>query len=230
MAAAVVVLALILIPVASIMLALLLPAMSRARHHAQQTESSVSAHTNSLPSATAQTLSFGPVIERVVNLESPGKDSAIDFHTGNFVSLASISIPEGMTNLNEFKPQLTENFLAESGVDAIGQLQFFDKPTASAKPPKIVPLNGLVCAKGTEAEAVSTANWDEATADWVSARASQIRHTWKSQTMSGTGDLPKTYLFKTHEGGTGILQITGFTENPRGVKIRYKLVQTTAGG
>ncbi len=35
----------------------------------------------------------------------------------------------------------------------------------------------------------------------------------------------ETYEFQTREGGTGILQITGFTENPRGVKIRYKLVQ-----
>jgi len=33
------------------------------------------------------------------------------------------------------------------------------------------------------------------------------------------------WFFKTREGGEGILQILGFTENPRGVKIRYKLVQ-----
>ncbi|MDD5138642.1 MAG: serine/threonine-protein kinase [Verrucomicrobiales bacterium] len=36
------------------------------------------------------------------------------------------------------------------------------------------------------------------------------------------------WFFKTREGGMGILQITGFTENPRGVKLRYKLVQTSA--
>jgi preprotein translocase subunit SecD len=33
------------------------------------------------------------------------------------------------------------------------------------------------------------------------------------------------WFFKTREGGMGLLQIIGFTENPRGVKIRYKLVQ-----
>jgi serine/threonine protein kinase len=33
------------------------------------------------------------------------------------------------------------------------------------------------------------------------------------------------YWFETRDGLKGILQITGFTENPRGVKIRYKLVQ-----
>jgi len=34
-----------------------------------------------------------------------------------------------------------------------------------------------------------------------------------------------TYYFRTRDDTWGILQITGFTENPRGVKIRYKLVQ-----
>jgi hypothetical protein len=36
---------------------------------------------------------------------------------------------------------------------------------------------------------------------------------------------PDTYYFRTRDDAWGILQITGFTENPRGVKIRYKLVQ-----
>jgi hypothetical protein len=34
-----------------------------------------------------------------------------------------------------------------------------------------------------------------------------------------------TFYVRTREGGMGLLQITGFTENPRGVKVRYKLVQ-----
>jgi hypothetical protein len=31
--------------------------------------------------------------------------------------------------------------------------------------------------------------------------------------------------FSTTDGSQGLLQITGFTENLRGVKLRYKLVQ-----
>jgi len=38
--------------------------------------------------------------------------------------------------------------------------------------------------------------------------------------------LPQTFLFRTFAREIGLLQITGFTENPRGVKIRYKLVQS----
>jgi hypothetical protein len=40
------------------------------------------------------------------------------------------------------------------------------------------------------------------------------------------GKLPLTIFFKTGVTKLGLLQITGFTENPRGVKIRYKLVQS----
>jgi hypothetical protein len=50
--------------------------------------------------------------------------------------------------------------------------------------------------------------------------------TQDSVTLHAT-NTPASWLFKTREGGTGILQITGFTENPRGVKIRCKLVQQT---
>ena len=35
---------------------------------------------------------------------------------------------------------------------------------------------------------------------------------------------PDTYYVRTHDNGYGLLQIIGFSDNPRGVKIRYKLV------
>ena len=39
------------------------------------------------------------------------------------------------------------------------------------------------------------------------------------------GETNYTYAFKTSAGQFGLLQITGYTDNPRGVKIRYKLMQ-----
>jgi len=36
-----------------------------------------------------------------------------------------------------------------------------------------------------------------------------------------------TFFVNTRGGHFALLQVTGFTENPRGVKIRYKLVQST---
>ncbi len=38
--------------------------------------------------------------------------------------------------------------------------------------------------------------------------------------------LPVTFAVESRTGEKGLLQITGFAENPRGVKIRYKLIQS----
>ncbi len=40
-----------------------------------------------------------------------------------------------------------------------------------------------------------------------------------------TGETNYTYAFKTSAGQFGLLQIAGFSDNPRGVTIRYKLAQ-----
>ena len=39
------------------------------------------------------------------------------------------------------------------------------------------------------------------------------------------GALPATFAFQTRKGDLGILQVIRFTEEPRGMRIRYKLVQ-----
>jgi hypothetical protein len=36
---------------------------------------------------------------------------------------------------------------------------------------------------------------------------------------------PMTFAFRTRQGDIGVLQVTGFTDNPRGVKIHYKLLE-----
>jgi hypothetical protein len=59
-----------------------------------------------------------------------------------------------------------------------------------------------------------------------------VRHNTTSdgviQSIDCPDQLPQTVFFKTGAGRLGLLQITGFDENPRGVKIRYKLVQNTS--
>ena len=37
--------------------------------------------------------------------------------------------------------------------------------------------------------------------------------------------LPRSSAFRTKDGTMGVLQVIDFTDNPRGVKIRYKLVR-----
>lgn len=47
--------------------------------------------------------------------------------------------------------------------------------------------------------------------------------------MNTNGFLPATYVFKTREGGSGLLQIVGFPAEPPGVEIRFKLVEGLKG-
>ena len=67
---------------------------------------------------------------------------------------------------------------------------------------------------------------------WDTLTAEQVRSVIGSTPFpgftadSGRGDgRPKVWLFKSIKGGMGILQFVGLTENPRGVRIRYKLVR-----
>jgi hypothetical protein len=148
-------------------------------------------------------LSFGPVLERMVNLEF-GTNCAIDLDSGRL--------------MNGFDD------VEEQGADAAG---------FGAVPVSNQTLIGLLCINGTFAMPVDATNWDNGGADWVRSRADKLPLRVKASelpsvtvmmTCSEDGALPSTYLFKTCEDGRGILQITGFTENPPGVKIRYKLV------
>ena len=48
---------------------------------------------------------------------------------------------------------------------------------------------------------------------------------WKSAKPPNDPAHPESYEFQTIQGTMGVLQILGTNANPRGVKIRYKLVQ-----
>jgi hypothetical protein len=76
-------------------------------------------------------------------------------------------------------------------------------------------------------EAVDHDAWGSLTAAQAKAAIEKIQLTSVINAESLSREkLPKNYLFKTRAGGAGILQILGFTESPRSVKLRYKLVQS----
>ncbi len=89
--------------------------------------------------------------------------------------------------------------------------------------------------QGLKLSDLTPVQWDTATpATIVAALAAPtaIQHVSPKELQSRAtlyvlpeGLLPLTFAFQTRHGERGILQITGFTDNPRGVKIRYKLVR-----
>ncbi len=85
----------------------------------------------------------------------------------------------------------------------------------------------MIAGTSTQVEPVrnGVVAWDHLRADDISI--SYELEKGQTVTVSGeTNSLPLTFAFRTQTGTSGLLQVTSFTESPRGVKIRYKLVQT----
>jgi len=147
---------------------------------------------------------FGPVIECTVSGEGDAHQRFIDFDTGKLFAAA-----EFFGTKAEPSPEETQKWWRKTGIDAVGD-------TSAA-------VRGLI-GFDMVATPVPSEEWERATParlDYYFALAKP----GTPATISGRGELPATFAFKTREGGQGLLQLTGFSENPRGVKIRYKLVQ-----
>jgi len=179
--------------------------------HATTVEVKDSSEESGREPAAVQKISFGPVIERVVadskasfanEAEKSNALIMIDFDTGSLFAGSSAKWKAGTNS--------QKAWMQSKGVDAMGVI------------PKVNGLMGL----DMKVVSVQPAAWDETSAATVMDQLSQAKMQ-EVVLIKCQGDFPSTWLFQTREGGGGILQITGFPENPRGVKIRYKLVRGT---
>ena len=217
------------------------------------------------PANASAALTFGPVIERVIQARQTGTNSFLDLDTGQLftppsdVTNALVPIQpadqverfwQGLDILENTRPFRYIAWLRESGADVMfndnGQLIAFDGNFAIA-------------------HGESSTNWDDwaglspemtrAALETISSAALHTQsgtttitlvtnsssHTYTSamrlasRNLNGlsadllTREQSATWFFKTHKGSVGILQITGFTNNPLGVKIRYKLLHPSGG-
>jgi tRNA A-37 threonylcarbamoyl transferase component Bud32 len=149
---------------------------------------------------------FGPVMERVVNDEG-ATNSLLDLDTGRFVTIQPAT---GPLSLDQTRNQEAVAF-ARVGADVAGLS------------PKVSEVSGLM---GFDLVASPTLadSWDTASVRWVKDALASFS-SGSITPMSAKGKLPATFVFKTREGATGLLQILGFTDRPSGVRIRYKLAQ-----
>jgi serine/threonine protein kinase len=145
--------------------------------------------------APGPTLSFGPVLERTVN-----DDNAL---VGNFL----IDLDRGLlfTPPKELKDKAALTaWMTENGIDALAKRQRFFGIDMMVVP-------------------VPEEQWETITPESVREQLPAGKP--NSPSLMGDGRLPAVYLFRTREGGTGILQIVEATDKPKGLKIRYKLVR-----
>jgi serine/threonine protein kinase len=158
-------------------------------------------------------LVFGPEIDRVLPEPAPGVACVLDFETGNLltppanISMRMLAAGVGFDN----EPM---NWARRYGGDLVvmpdGGVRF---------------LEGVVSRQTNENHRMT---WDEFSAEQVAEEMRNLlknpraRQAWPEY-YTVADRAPLAMAFITREHSMGLLQILGNSENPRGVKIRYKL-------
>ncbi|MCF7787597.1 MAG: serine/threonine protein kinase [Prosthecobacter sp.] len=167
---------------------------------------------------------FGPVIERVIIHPADGtEDYFLDLDSGNFVAA-----PDDVFNLlrNRFN-EVTKTGRTDEPIKNWAQTSGGDLSLAFTSPDVTLALYGGAIVFPTLLFESADAREVLRMADEVSQQRKRDGKALPPLTMFHRHalDLEGAFVFHTREGGIGLLQIVNSTENPRGVKIRYKLVQ-----
>ncbi|NQU40817.1 MAG: M48 family metalloprotease [Lentisphaerae bacterium] len=142
-------------------------------------------------------LKFGPVIELTVNDAKAEKACFVDFDDGTLVDLPQHDI-------DDWKEMF--GMLARNGIDAA-----YDSSLRNFAGLDMFAVEVQERLWGTPAKAFPD--------------MSEIGKAGTPCNMSAKGVLPATFIFRTREGGRGLLQLVALVDEPQGIRIRYKLIQ-----
>jgi hypothetical protein len=165
---------------------------------------------------------FGPVLERVFEFANDSH-RALNLASGNFVSSTPDRPldfgPDGAGSLREAGVDL---YLSDAALAAFSNRTTLDEndvPQLNAL--DFRTLENLVSDDGGEPPSDIT-DAEYGIVDLTNEQLVASDH--QGQTLSGT----KVLKVVTGEGARGLLQIDGFTDDPRGVKVRYKLLEQSS--
>jgi hypothetical protein len=171
---------------------------------------------------------FGSVIERVITHPADGtKNYFLDLDSGSF-----IAAPGDVFDLlrNRFD-KVTKLGRTDEPIKNWAQTSGADLSLAFTSPDVTLALYGGVIV-------FPTLSFEEADASKVLRMADDASQQRKRDGKARPPltmfyrhelNLEGAFVFHTREGGVGLLQIVSSTENPRSVKIRYKLVNRGVG-
>jgi tRNA A-37 threonylcarbamoyl transferase component Bud32 len=147
---------------------------------------------------------FGPVIELTLPLHDNGYCDTLDPDSGKIVATPEMKTPW------EWRTTLLPN-----GIVVI--------PQTAAHPTILAGTSTLVCE--------TPSGWEGRIALIDTAASGGMGVSLGKTVMtSSEGNLPREFTFTTPLGRRGLLQVVGLTEHPRGVNIRYELVQPSNSG
>ena len=183
------------------------------------------------PPAGTNAMVFGPVIERTVT--SVFKDAPtcfLDLDSGEFRAPLTNLLAElrGMADRGAVPIGVLDapggelyGWLKQSGADMLGcDLEHGASLLFFGTTPVAVPNPALA--------------FDTTTPEQVANFCRDIKNSWDETKLFQPIPVHRVRLneepwnanllpFRTREGGMGVMQVVGFTDNPRGMKIRYKL-------
>jgi hypothetical protein len=176
------------------------------------------------PKAAEATPSFGPTIERTMNLfdaESPtvASETFIDFKTDRVATAPEAVLQEAQKQSDEGrKPDAVWNWVRREKLDAQAQL-LYDQGVVTG-----VEFYGA----DMIVRQIPNAQWDGITPSEVSTEMNK----WSEDevwypSMKATR-FPTTYAFRTQAGGIGVLQIVSYNEESKTARVRYKLARSEA--
>ncbi len=190
-------------------------------------------------------LQFGPAVERVVNAISDGKG-------GQGLDLASGKLVDVPKEFGKWSAEEQQKWTTQNNVDLL--VDFTDNDVTflgvngepiTGKGGELLPEQLILGAMG--------GRWDRDTKTWLLAWDRATLEELRSALASPTPGRPMvagldnvspsatvresggrmyfelmhllaTFAFQTRKGDLGILQVLRFTEEPRGIRLRYKLV------
>ena len=171
------------------------------------------------PPMRNETAAFGPVIEVTLSGPTAGSRCVLDFETGNLLDPPAEVVPV-LNNYVSQLPPAALRWLRDSGADAVLA------PDGSVR-----LIEGVVFNPTREGRALA---WDDFTPGQVigavAAMSDEQRRASGNQPAFHLVTLrqPAAVAFTTRERSCGVLQILAASEQPHGLRIRYKLVQNPA--
>ena len=152
--------------------------------------------------------SFGPVFACALDLEDMG-----------FVDLDSNKLVKGMPKELAEKTYPDKSSIFEQLGDGFDYMRQERLDLLYTRQDEVVAADMIL-------KELSPSDWNELGATQLIGviQRSATNSTFPKPLKIGLNS-QATYGFQTREGGLGLLQVTGFTEHPRGVTLRYKLVQ-----
>jgi RND family efflux transporter MFP subunit len=211
-----------------------------------QLKNSVSKEKLATAAAPKTPLEFSPEKEVLLNAFEVMKidDKDVPHHKNHNNENAALCLATGKVigfdaNFGKMSDKEQEDWMEKNNIDLIVCWEIHP-PLPQQELPR---EHGLLCPIGLKLVSVVNERWNRITAEEMQTELDSPVSQWLRDDLGPTAyvgervgkvyyrlenRLPLTFAFKTRKGDVGLLQVLRYTEDPKGMRIRYKLAIPSA--